>query len=198
MWLITGFAPFGGQNINPSFEAVRRLPDTLCGEQLIKAELPVAWQDTAEELLRLIGQYDPDGVLLIGQAGGREAVTPERVAINLCEAAAADNNGVVRFGDPVAEDGPAAYFATVDVHAMVEKMKEEGIPAKCSYTAGAYLCNLSMYTALHHAAKGKGFPAGFVHVPYMEGQDEKAFCMPMDTIARAVEICVATAIEKSK
>ena len=149
--LVTGFDPFGGEKVNPAYEAVKLLPDTIAGAEIIKIEIPTVFTRSAEVLEEAIQKYRPDVVLDVGQAGGRSCMTVEKVAINLKEARIPDNDGEQPFDEPIREDGETAYFSTLPVKAMVENMRAHGIPAHISYTAGTYVCNCIMYNALYLA-----------------------------------------------
>ena len=165
--LYTGFEPFGGETVNPSFEAVSALPATVAGAEVIRLEVPVEFDRGAEVLLAAIEAERPAAVICVGQAGGRSAVTPEFVAINYRAARIPDNAGHQPSGEAVCEAGPAAYFTTLPVHRIAERCREEGIPSEVSYTAGTYVCNELMYRLLHAiACRYPGMPGGFVHVPY--------------------------------
>lgn len=198
--LITGFDPFGGESVNPAFEAVKLLPDAIAGAQIIKLEVPTQFLRAGAVLEAAMEEYQPDVVLCIGQAGGRAAITPEKVAINLMDGRIPDNAGYQPVDVPIQEDGETAYFSTLPVKAMVQKMRAAGIPAALSYTAGTYVCNYLMYTLLYLI--DKKFPTvrgGFVHVPYAM---EQAVSKPLDTpsmdlhqIARGLEKAVEAIVE---
>lgn len=169
--LITGFDPFGGETVNPAFEAVRLLPDVIAGFELCKLEIPTEFIRSGVILKDALRAEQPDAVLCVGQAGGRTAVTPERVAINLMDARIPDNAGYQPIDTPVVPDGPAAYFSTLPIKAIVERIQHAGLPAMVSNTAGTYVCNSLLYTLLHAAAhEYPGFCGGFIHVPYAIGQ----------------------------
>lgn len=199
--LLTGFEPFGGETMNPSYEAVRRLPDTLAGAQLLKLELPVTFAGCGPALEQAVSVWRPDAVLCVGQAGGRAAVTVERVAINLADARIPDNAGAQPADVPVLPGGPAAYFATIPVKAVVRQVRAAGIPCELSYTAGTYVCNALLYHALSLAAGlGKAGPAplvGFIHLPYagqqLAGKPAGTPALPLETMTRALE-CAALAV----
>ena len=150
--LITGFEPFGGETINPAWEAVKALPEQIGGWQLRKLQIPTVFGLAAARTLACAAECRPDAVLCIGQAGTRSAVTPEYVGINLRHARIADNLGNQPQDEPVVPGGPTAYFATVPVRAMTAAIEAQGIPAAVSYTAGTYVCNDLLYTLLHHYA----------------------------------------------
>ena len=143
--LITGFDPFGGETVNPAYEAVKLLPDTIAGAQIIKMEIPTVFSQCGPAVEAGIREHHPDVVLNIGQAGGRSCVTVERVAVNLAEAGIPDNAGEQPMDQPLQPDGPAAYFATIPVKAVVQNVRDHGLPCHLSYSAGTYVCNCVMY-----------------------------------------------------
>jgi len=197
--LITGFDPFGGEQVNPAFEAVRLLPDEIAGLELCKLEIPTEFIKSGVILKDALRAVHPNAVLCVGQAGGRTAVTPERVAINLMDARIPDNAGYQPVDVPIRADGPAAYFATLPVKAMVQRMQDAGIPAAVSYTAGTYVCNSLMYTLLFLIdRKFPGVRGGFIHVPYaMEQAVNKPLGTPsMDLrqISRGLEKAVEAVV----
>ncbi len=167
--LITGFDPFGGESINPSWEAVKALPDKIGKTALIKLQIPTLYGKAAEKVLATAESIRPDAIICVGQAGGRGAVTPEVVAINLREAKIPDNDGVLLQNTPVIEGAPAAYFSTLPVREMVNAIKEAGVPAALSYSAGAFVCNDTLYTLLHHY-DGTDTKVCFIHVPFLPEQ----------------------------
>ena len=188
--LITGFEPFGKDEVNPSWEAVSRLEDIIGDYEPTKLRVPVIFGTAAEQVLSAAETLAPDMILCIGQAGRRKAVTPERVAINLRDASMKDNAGNQPMDEPVAPEGPAAYFASVPVRKMVNAVKGNNIPCEFSYSAGTYVCNDLFYTLRHHY-NGTETGVGFIHVPYLPEQaPEGAFSMPLETIVRALSIAV--------
>lgn len=198
--LVTGFDPFGGESINPAYEAVKLLPDTIAGAEVIKLEIPTVFTRSAEVVEAAIKQYDPDLILNVGQAGGRSCMTVEKVAINLAEARIPDNDGEQPFDQKIREDGDTAYFATLPVKAMVENMKAHGIPASISYTAGTYVCNSIMYHVLYMLDRNyPGKRGGFIHVPYESGQVvEKNVGMPfmsLSMIAEGLQYAIEAAVK---
>lgn len=169
--VIAGFGPFGGETVNPAFEAVQRLPDRLDGASLVRLELPVVFGRATEVLEEAIVQGQPDAVLCIGQAGGRSAISVEKTAINYRDARIADNAGFQPVDTCIYEDGDTAYFATVPVRGMVQAMRDAGIPAYVSYSAGTYVCNDIMYSLLYLIdRKYPGIQGGFIHVPFLQLQ----------------------------
>lgn len=190
--LITGFDPFGGETVNPSWEAVRLLPDSIGGYALTKLQIPTVFGLAAQTVLDAAAALQPDAILCIGQAGGRNAVTPEVVAINLREARIPDNHGQQPVNLPVVQDGPAAYFATVPVRDMVRAIQEAGIPAALSFTAGTFVCNDVLYTLLHRFA-GTQTCVGFLHVPFLPGQAKEGVPnLELDTIVRALTAAIGS------
>ena len=198
--LITGFDPFGGESVNPAYEAVKLLPDTIAGAQLIKLEIPTVFAKSIEVVKEAVKTYHPDIVIDVGQAGGRACVTIEKVAINLAEAGIPDNAGDEPHDEPLEADGPDAHFSTLPVTKMVQNVKAHGLPCEISYTAGTYVCNSIMYRVLHLAAKEyPEMKAGFIHVPYScEQTAKKNGCvasMPLETIAKSLEYAIAAAVK---
>lgn len=139
--LVTGFTPFGGEQINPSWEAARRLPNRIGGAELIKHEIPTEFDASGAALHKLLTELRPDAVLCVGQYGGANCIRVERVAINLRDARIADNAGKQPTDEPVVAGGPDAYFATIPTREIVDALRERGIPAQLSYSAGTFVCN---------------------------------------------------------
>lgn len=188
--LVTGFMPFDGQKINPSWQAVQRMAE-IPGAELIRRELPVEYFTSRDLLNGLIDEFRPDCVLCTGQAGGRAKVSIERVAINLCEASIPDEAGVLLKDMPIVSGGESAYFATYPHQRMLEKLLAAEIPAAYSFSAGAYICNHVMYTALETARqKYPGMQAGFIHLPFLPEQTTEHPSMPLEMQTRALEIIV--------
>ena len=190
--LVTGFDPFGGEKINPSYEAVKLIPSQVAGATVVKEELPAVFGKCGEVLGQLIEKHRPDAVMCVGQAGGHSFIAVEKVAVNLAEARIPDNENQQPFDEAIAEDGPTAYFATLPVKAMVKSIKDQGIPARVTYSAGTFVCNDIMYRLLHMIAhKYPEIRGGFVHVPFDTAQvvDKPGGTpsMPIATIAKALE-----------
>ena len=168
--LLTGFEPFGGENINPSWEAVKaaKAPE---GVQLKKVCLPVTFAGAQAVLREQIGKEQPDIVLSVGQAGGRSGISLERIGVNLMDARIPDNDGCQPEDSPLVPDGETAYLSTLPLRDLLKALEEAGIPASISNTAGLYVCNTVLYTALREAALHcPGMRAGFIHVPYLPEQ----------------------------
>jgi len=188
--LITGFDPFGGESINPAWEAVKRLPDAVGEWELTKMEIPTVFGTASREVLDAAQELLPDAILCIGQAGGRKAITPEMVGINLRHARIADNAGNQPQDEPVVAGGPAAYFATVPVRKMAEAVESAGIPAAVSYSAGTFVCNDTLYAILHHF-HGTTVQAGFVHVPFLPEQPKEGVpSMALEEIVRGLTVMI--------
>ena len=184
--LITGFDPFGGDSINPAREAVMRLPARIGDWEVIPMEVPTVFGLAAKRVLDQAKEIRPDAIICIGQAGGRSAITPEVIGINLREAPIPDNAGNRPENCPVVEGGPAAYFATLPVRKMVEAIKATGIPAALSYSAGAFVCNDLLYTLLH-AYRDTSVQVGFIHIPYLPEQAREGIpSLPLDTVVTAL------------
>ena len=189
--LITGFDPFGGETVNPSWEAVRLLPEEIGACRLTRLQIPTVFGRAAETVLAAAEKLQPDVILCIGQAGGRSGVTPEVVGINLREARLPDNAGNQPADVSVVENGPAAYFATVPVRAMVKAVNDAGISAALSYSAGTFVCNDVLYSLLHHY-HGTETKVGFVHVPFLPEQaKENVPTMALEQIAAALTAAIS-------
>ena len=200
--LITGFDPFGGESINPALEAVKALPDTIAGAEIIKLEIPTVFRKSLEKIEENIIKHNPDIVISVGQAGGRFGITPERVAINVDDARIPDNESKQPIDVPVFEDGENAYFTTLPIKAMVEEMKKGNIPGSVSNTAGTFVCNHVMYGILYMAAKKyPNIKGGFIHVPYIPSQVLDKPNMPSmsaEDITKGLELCIKAAVSKNE
>lgn len=197
--LVTGFEPFGGETINPSSAALGRLRPRLGPLEVATAELPTAFARAGAALANALDRFDPDIVLAVGQAGGRSALALERVAINVIDAASSDNDGARLIDQPVVAGGPAAYFATLPIKAAVAGLRQAGLPALVSNSAGTFVCNQVLYLLLHRAASGGRFRAGFLHVPYLPQQAAAKRDMPslaLEHIAQGIEIVLAITAER--
>lgn len=169
--LVTGFDPFGGEKINPAYEAVKLLNDSIAGAQILKLEIPTVFHKSFSVLKNEIEKMNPDVILCVGQAGGRFGVTPERVAINIDDARIPDNEENQPIDEKIQADGKEAYFSSLPIKAMVEQMRSAGIPSSVSNSAGTFVCNHIMYQVLYHIEKEfPGKTGGFVHVPFIPEQ----------------------------
>ena len=169
--LITGFDPFGGEKTNPAIEAVKRLPAAIAGATVVPLEIPTVFGTCAEVVRQAIITERPDVVLSVGQAGGRSALTPERIAINLDDGRIPDNAGFQPVDQPIQPNGPAAYFTQLPVKAMAQAIHQAGLPSHVSTTAGTYVCNHIMYQVQHlRATEFPQLQAGFIHIPFLPEQ----------------------------
>ena len=197
--LVTGFQPFGGESMNPAWEAVRALPDTIAGAEVVKIEIPVVFGEGAAKVAAAIEAEQPTHVLCVGQAGGRAKIPPEFVGINYRDARIPDNAGNQPIDEKIVEGAPNAYFATLPVRAMIRAMNDAGIPAAVSYTAGTYVCNDVMYSLLHElATKHPNVHGTFLHVPYATEQATKqpvgTASMTVEMMTRGLELALEAAI----
>ena len=198
--LITGFEPFAGEAINPSQEIARNLHGSVIARhRVVGALLPCVFGAANRELGRLLRAHGPVLVICVGQAGGRAAITPERVAINVDDARIADNAGAQPVDRPVVRGGPAAYFSTLPVKAIVTALRAGGVTAEVSQTAGTFVCNHVFY-GLMHALRGKlGVRGGFIHVPFLPEQARAGQpCMPLETMVTALSLAVETALRRKR
>ncbi len=198
--LVTGFDPFGGEAVNPAYEAVKLLPKSIKGAEIITIEIPTVFGRGAKMVEKAIVEHKPNAVVCIGQAGGRSCISIERIGVNLKEASIPDNDGNQPADEKIKEDGENAYFATIPVKAMVNNVRKNGIPSHLSYTAGTYVCNDVMYSLLYMLDKKyKDIKGGFIHVPYATEQvvnkANNIASMPVQTIAKGLEYAIEAIIE---
>ncbi|HCN98640.1 MAG TPA: pyroglutamyl-peptidase I [Leclercia sp.] len=198
--LITGFEPFGGETLNPSWEVVKQLDGMIIDNcRVVARQLPCVFGESLEVLNAAIDALQPSVVLAIGQAGGRVDVTIERVAINVDDARIPDNRGQQPVDVAIVPDGPAAWFSTLPIKAMVEALREAGIPASVSQTAGTFVCNHVMYGVLHKLADRPEVKGGFIHIPYLPEQAAAhpgAPSMATHTLKKGLEIAIAVALRQ--
>lgn len=201
--LLTGFAPFGGETDNPSWDAVRRLDGaSIAGNdgaehRIVARCLPVAFGQCLDELNQAIDSLRPALVLCVGQAGGRAQLSLERIAINLDDARIADNRGAQPIDEPVVADGPAAYFTDLPIKAMLAALRTAGIPAEVSQTAGTYVCNHLFYGLMHTLRGHDGVRGGFIHIPYAPAQAARhagAPSLAIDTVVQGLRVALETAL----
>jgi len=197
--LITAFEPFGGEPVNPALETLRALPDTIDGAAIVKLTVPVSFARSVPVVLAAIRKESPDAVLCLGQAGGRAALTPERIAINLDDASIPDCDGAKPIDQPISKTGAPAYFATLPVKAMVTAIQAAGVPASLSNTAGTYVCNHLMYGVLEDLAEhAPDTIGGFMHLPYLHEQVADKPGKPSlsrEEMVRGVEAAVMAIVE---
>lgn len=201
--LVTGFDPFGGEKINPALETIKRLPDTILGAQIIKLEIPTVVGKSLAKIKEAVEKENPDVVLSIGQAGGRSEITVERIGINIDDCRIPDNEGNQPIDEPVVKGGPAAYFVTVPIKAIVENIKAHNIPASISNTAGTFICNHVCYGVAHLAAQktaaGKPMKSGFIHIPFLPeqviGKPALTPSMSLETIVSGITHALEAIVE---
>ena len=193
--LLTAFDPFGGESVNPAQQAVERVENVIGSHEIHKLIVPTVFGRAAQLVCDNMDELRPDAVICVGQAGGRRSVTPERVAINIMDASIKDNAGSQPEDVAVAVDGPAAYFSTLPIKTMVKAIRDAGLPADISNSAGTFVCNSLLYSVLHHAAVHMPETrAVFVHVPYIPEQTagkENVPSLPLEDIVRALEAAIA-------
>ncbi len=197
--MITGFEPFGGETVNPSWEAVKRLPDVIAGAQICRVQVPVVRYQALECIKANVSFFRPDAVISVGQAGGRKEITPERIGINCDDYGIADNAGNKPFDEKIFADGPDAYFATLPVHAMTDAIKARGIPAAISNSAGTYVCNHVLYGTRYFLQKEHPeIISGFIHVPFMTEQVAErpgTSALSLEQITEGLEAAVTAVAE---
>jgi pyroglutamyl-peptidase len=199
--LVTGFDPFGGDTINPAIESVKRLPDRIGNAEIIKLEIPTVIGKSVAMIKVAMQLHQPDVVLSIGQAGGRPDITVERVGINIDDCRIKDNEGNQPVDMKVAADGPAAYFATLPIKAMVENIRSHDLPASISNSAGTFICNHVLYGVAHLVAtEYPTMKSGFIHIPFLPQQVINKPGMPSMTLDAIVQglVCAIEAIAENK
>ena len=199
--LVTGFDPFGGESINPAWEAVKCIRNEIAGAEIVTMQIPTVVGRSIERIHEKMKELQPDMVISVGQAGGRFGVTPERVALNITDARIPDNEGNQPIDEPVFADGDAAYFSNLPVKAMVQAIKDAGYPSSLSNSAGTYICNHVMYGILYYIHKE--FPdvrGGFIHVPYAASQavnKPNTPSMAIADITAALEAAIEAAVRNT-
>ena len=200
--LLTGFEPFGGETVNPSWDAVRVLQGARIGGHRIETRcLPVAFGDALKRLGKIITETRPALVICVGQAGGRAQISLERVAINVDDARIPDNAGQCPVDAPVIVDGPAGHFSTLPIKRLLVELHRAGIPAEISHSAGTFVCNHVFYGLMHRLQNRRSVRGGFVHVPYSPNQAAQhpgAPSLPTETVTAALRIIVRTALKNSQ
>ena len=196
--LITGFDKFGGESINPSSLCVNSLSDVIDNIEIKKVTLPTVFKDSSRVLEENIKSFSPNIVICVGQAGGRSKITPERIAINIDDARIPDNIGNSPIDEAIRKDGDNAYFSTLPIKAIVDKLNKNNIPSAISNTAGTFVCNHIMYEALYiTSTKYPNIKTGFIHIPYIEEQVLDKPNMPYmkkEDIIVALELIIKTAV----
>lgn len=198
-FLVTGFDPFDGEKVNPAILAVNKLPNRIETAQIIKLEVPTVFNKSADVVKEEIIRTHPDYVLNIGQAGGRSCLTPERVAINIDDGSIPDNEGYQPTGEKIQIDGENAYFTQFPIKEEVKAIKDAGIPAKISNSAGTYVCNHVMYQVQYlRATTFPNIKAGFIHIPYLPSQvidHPNVPSMSLEAIVKGLTIAIKAIID---
>jgi len=196
--LLTGFEPFDGATLNPTERIVRALHGrVIAGRPVVGVVLPCVFRRSIAALQQPLRSLRPQVVICLGQAGGRPDITPERVAINVDDARIADNAGGRPVDRPVVRGGPAAYWSTLPIKAMVAELRSCGVPASVSQTAGTFVCNHVFYGLMHALRRRPAVRGGFVHVPYLPeqataGQPSLPLATQIDAVARLIEVTLRT------
>ena len=197
--LITAFEPFGGEELNPTEMLLEKLPDTIEGYTVRKLLLPVEFEKSRELIITEYEEVKPDAVIMLGQAGGRDAITPETTAVNEMSAVGAerivpDNAGFAPEGLPIVDGGPGTLHSTLPVERIVEAVNSAGIPCEISDNAGKYVCNNVFYSMLEH--NGGEVPTGFIHVPYIKEQGhEDSPYLKFDELYTGIMAAIETVID---
>ncbi|MDA7028541.1 pyroglutamyl-peptidase I [Bacillus sp. CLL-7-23] len=195
--LLTGFDPFGGESINPSWETVKQLHGETINEILIIAEqVPTVFHQSALVLKKAIQQHCPDVVICVGQAGGRPHITPERIAINIDDARIPDNDGQKPIDEQISDHAPNAYWSSLPIKRIVKQMREHGIPASISNSAGTFVCNHLFYQLMHFIDRSQSMiKGGFIHIPFLPEQttDKNEPSLSLDIMINGLRIAAVTA-----
>ncbi len=198
--LVTGFDPFGEDDINPSYEAVKKLPDKIGRFEIAKAEIPTVFRKSKDVLRELMVSDDFNFVLAVGLAGGRSEMCVERVAINMDDARIPDNENNQPIDEMIEQEGPPAYFSNMPVKKMVQAMDEAGVPSRLSNTAGTFVCNHVLYQLGSLAdTEFAAVKFGFIHVPYAKEHAEnknRMPAMPLDDIVRGLHAAIEAMVDE--
>ncbi|HHY81885.1 MAG TPA: pyroglutamyl-peptidase I [Clostridiales bacterium] len=192
--LVTAFEPFGGESINSALETMKLLPQYIGNIQIVKREIPTVFRKSIQEVWKAMEQEHPDLVISLGQAGGRNCISVERIAINVDDAGIPDNEGNQPMDKPIFEDGENAYFSTLPIKDMINAINMAGIHAEVSNSAGTYVCNHLMYGVLYRIHKDNmNIKAGFIHVPYIPEQVANKPgipSLPLNDIVTGIKSCL--------
>ncbi|PNZ26786.1 pyroglutamyl-peptidase I [Staphylococcus rostri] len=193
--LVTAFDPFGKEQTNPALEAVKLLPETIGDHTITKLEIPTVFKESVAVIEQQLKSETYDAVLAIGQAGGRFEITPERVGINVDDARIADNQGNQPIDEVIQEDGAPAYFSNMPVKRLTQAMKDVGVPASLSNSAGTFVCNHVLYNLGYlHVTAFPHIQFGFIHVPFIPEQvtnKPNTPSMALDTIVKGLKAAIA-------
>ncbi|MGP1521087.1 MAG: pyroglutamyl-peptidase I [Treponema sp.] len=198
--LVTGFEPFGQDEVNPSLELLKKLPSQILKADIIKLEVPVVRWKAVEKIQEAIKEYSPDVVLSVGQIAGRADVSVERVAINIDDYFMPDNEGNQPIDEPIMKDGPSAYFMTIPIKAIFQKLIDNKMPANISNSMGTYICNHVAYAVANIASQCENIKTGFIHVPILPEQaigKPRTPSMSLETSTRAIELVIEAIVENA-
>lgn len=199
--LVTGFEPFGQDEVNPSLELLKKLPSQILKADIIKLEVPVVRGKALDKIREAIKEYSPDVVLSVGQFTGRADVSIERIAINIDDYSMPDNEGNQPVDEPVIKDAPSAYFMTIPIKAILNKLIENKMPASISNSMGTYLCNHVAYGVANIISQYENMKSGFIHIPILPEQavnkPTKTPSMSLETSTRAIELVIEAIVEAS-
>jgi pyroglutamyl-peptidase len=196
--LLTGFEPFNKEPVNPAWETVRSLDGWAEGDFLVVArQLPCVFGDANVAMRTLIDELKPVLVIAVGQAGGRVDLSVERVAINVDDAPIRDNAEQQLVDEPIVRGGPAAYFSSLPIKAIVAALRAAGLPASVSQTAGTFVCNHVFYGLMHSLAALPAVRGGFIHIPFLPEQAARhpgAASMSLEQMVEGMRVAVRTAL----
>jgi hypothetical protein len=198
--LVTGFEPFGNDDVNPSLELLKKLPSQILKADIIKLEVPVVRGNALDKIKEAIKEYSPDVVLSVGQFMGRADISIERVAINIDDYSIPDNEGNQPIDEPIIEGGPPAYFMTIPIKAILQKLVGNKMPATISNSMGTYLCNHVAYGVANIIAEHENIKSGFIHIPVLPEQTvnkPRTPSMSLETSTRAIELAIEAIVENS-
>lgn len=196
--LVTGFEPFGQDNVNPSSELLKKLPSQILTADVIKLEIPVVRWKALDKIREAIKEYSPDVVLSVGQLAGRSDISIERVAINIDDYQMPDNDGNKPIDEPIIKDAPNAYFMSIPIKAIHKKLIENRMPASISNSMGTYLCNHVAYGVANMISEYENIKSGFIHIPILPEQainKPKTPSMSLETSTRAIELVTEAIVE---
>ncbi|MGP1437882.1 MAG: pyroglutamyl-peptidase I [Treponema sp.] len=199
--LVTGFEPFGQDEVNPSLELLKKLPSQILKADIIKLEVPVVRWKVLDKIKEAIKEYSPDVVLSVGQSLGKADIAIERIAMNIDDYKTPDNEGNQPIDEPIIKDGPAAYFMTIPIKAILQKLTENKMPSSISNGMGTYLCNHVAYGVANIISGYENMKSGFIHIPVLPEQainkPLKTPSMSLETSTRAIELVIEAIVENS-
>lgn len=193
--LLTGFDAFGGERLNPSWLVAQSLQgQRIAGHRVVTAQLPTVFGQSLQQIHALVSTHQPALTVCLGQAGGRSALSLERIGINVNDARIPDNTGAQPIDTPVVPGGPAAYFASLPIKAMLHGVRRTGVPCEVSQTAGTFVCNHVLYGLMHllQAHGPAGARGGFIHVPWLPGQGTPH--LPLRDMVRGIHAALWAAV----